>query len=94
MFLVCTGNSLSRHNGHKFSTKDKDNDSQAPYNCAQRYKGAWWYADCHDSNLNAVYQPTGAHNMTSFADHVDWEHWRGHYYSLKFTEMKIRPVDF
>jgi hypothetical protein len=36
------GDSLSGHNGYKFSTKDQDNDV-AGASCAQVYIGAWWY---------------------------------------------------
>jgi len=53
-----------------------------------QYKGGWWYTACHDSNLNGRYL-RGPH--TTYADGVNWEHWKGHYYSLKFTEMKIKP---
>ena len=35
------GNSLSLHNGMKFSTIDRDNDEHGG-SCAVAYKGAWW----------------------------------------------------
>ena len=72
----------------KFSTKDKHH-SPVSHNCAERYDGAWWYRDCHRSNLNGLYHSSGA--ITTFANGIDWKTWRGHYYSLKFTEMKVRP---
>ncbi|ELU10892.1 hypothetical protein CAPTEDRAFT_114000, partial [Capitella teleta] len=82
------GDSLSAHNGYKFSTFDEDNDVYSG-NCASMYKGAWWYSKCHSSNLNGAYL-NGAHK--SYADGVEWRNWHGYHYSIQFTEMKIRPV--
>ena len=82
------GDSLWWHNGMKFSTNDRDNDVRAVSSCAQVFKGAWWYHDCHSSNLNGLYH-RGPH--TSYADGVNWLGWRGNNYSLQKTEMKIRP---
>ena len=80
------GDNLIYHNGMKFTTKDQDNDRYGP-NCAILYKGAWWYNSCHYSNLNGKYL-SGQH--TSYADGVNWNAWKGYYYSLKTTEMKLR----
>ena len=80
------GNGLSYHNGMKFSTQDRDNDIWSG-KCAQRYKGAWWYRNCHVSNLNGHYL-FGHHS--SYANGVNWYYWKGHHYSMKFSEMKIR----
>jgi ficolin len=74
---------MTYHNGQRFSTFDHDHN-----NCANRYKGAWWYNACHYSNLNGMYR-NGAHRTA--ADGVNWRTWRGYYYSIQFTEMKIRP---
>ena len=74
------------HNGYQFSTRDQDNDVHGS-SCAQRYKGAWWYSYCHNSNLNGLYHG-GPHS--SSADGVNWSTWKGYHYSLKFTEMKLR----
>ena len=70
----------------QFSTKDKDNDLASGH-CAQMYKGAWWYKVCHHSNLNGLYL-NGSHS--SFADGVNWYDFRGHHYSLKRAEMKVK----
>ena len=91
--LVFSGNSsdsLADHRGMPFTTKDQDNDNVKD-NCANTFKGAWWYKGCHRSNLNGLYL-RGQHS--SFANGVNWFHWKGHNYSLKRTEMKIRPADF
>ena len=71
--------SFSYHNGMMFSTKDSASGS-----CANQYKGAWWYKSCHGSNLNGMY------SSTAYGQGVIWYYWKGHNYSLKFTEMKIR----
>ena len=80
------GNSLAHQNGNRFTTRDQKNDRWVT-NCAQLFKGAWWYGSCHDSNLNGLYHG-GPHS--SYADGVIWQTWKGDYYSLKFTEMKLR----
>lgn len=72
----------------KFTTKDRDND-HSENNCASFYHGAWWYRNCHTSNLNGQYL-RGQH--TSYADGIEWSSWTGWQYSLKFSEMKIRPT--
>ncbi|KAJ1134007.1 hypothetical protein NDU88_000477 [Pleurodeles waltl] len=82
------GDSLLKHSGMRFTTKDLDND-HSENNCASFYHGAWWYRNCHTSNLNGQYLK-GHH--TSYADGIEWSSWTGWQYSLKFTEMKIRPV--
>ncbi len=81
------GDSLLNHNGYQFSTKDKDNDVSSSTHCAYSFAGAWWYSACHASNLNGLYL-VGVHS--SYADGVEWSQWKGYYYSLKFTEMKVR----
>jgi len=70
----------------KFSTKDQDNDVWSGGSCSTYFKGTWWYRDCGPSNLNGHYYTGG---ITSY-DGVFWGHWTS-FYSLKFTEMKIRP---
>ncbi|XP_034276019.1 ryncolin-3 [Pantherophis guttatus] len=81
------GDSLSAHNEYAFSTKDRDNDIYDG-NCAVSFKGAWWYTKCHSSNLNGLYHK-GEH--TSYADGINWHAGKGHNYSYKYADMKIRP---
>ncbi|XP_041671085.1 microfibril-associated glycoprotein 4-like [Cheilinus undulatus] len=83
------GDSLTFHNGMKFSTFDKDQDSSSG-SCAKTYLGAFWYNGCHHTNPNGVYR-WGA-DGTLDAVGVEWKHWKGYNYSLKSISMKIRPV--
>lgn len=82
------GDSLTSQNNMLFSTKDQDND-QGSSNCAVRYHGAWWYSDCHTSNLNGLYL-RGLHK--SYANGVNWKSWKGYNYSYKVSEMKVRLI--
>ena len=81
------GDSLIGHNGMKFTTKDQDNDERAAISCSTSFKGAWWYHRCHATNLNGLYL-SGSH--LSYADGVNWSGFKGYYYSLKVSEMKLR----
>ena len=65
---------------------------QSPGQCVKDvslyFEGAWWYWHCDNSNLNGMYlgeQGSGEHG-------VIWDGFKGNQYSLKFTEMKIRPT--
>ena len=78
------GDSLAFHNKMAFSTKDRDNDI-TPRKCAMAYTGAWWYSNCHQSNLNGKY----LRNKLDYRG-ATWYHFRSSL-SLKFTEMKLRP---
>ena len=80
------GDSFSYHNGMQFSTKDRDH---SPGACAKRYHGAWWYNNCHYSNLNGKYL-NGKNRETAVG--VVWYHFKGHYNSLRKSEMKVRPA--
>ncbi|XP_049325399.1 microfibril-associated glycoprotein 4-like isoform X1 [Astyanax mexicanus] len=83
------GDALVNHDGQKFSTFDKDQDSSSE-NCALLYFGAFWYNNCHHANINGVYM-WGAHSRYGYG--VIWNQWKGFYYSLKSVTMKIRPIN-
>ena len=80
------GDAMAVHNEKKFTTKDHDVDISSG-NCAQVYKGAWWFEKCHFAHLNGQYQK----EKVPYGTGLTWYHWKGYYYSLKFVEMKIRP---
>lgn len=83
------GDSLTRHNGMKFTTYDKDQDTSPEENCAKFYLGAFWYEKCFSVNCNGVYR--WGFDKTIKGVGVEWETWKGYNYSLKFFSMKIRP---
>ncbi|KAM4655084.1 LOW QUALITY PROTEIN: tenascin-N [Amazona ochrocephala] len=77
------GDAMTYHNGWKFTTWDRDNEALG--NCALTHHGAWWYKNCHLANLN------GKYGESKHSEGVNWEPWKGHEFSIPFTEMKIRP---
>ena len=81
---------LANGASYEFTTYDRDNDLYGNANCAERYTGAWWYGACHWANLNGLYLYD--QDDQPYAQGVVWYTWRGHGYSLKTTEMKLRPV--
>ena len=78
-------------NGMAFTTYDNDNDFHTSGgNCAQNFKGGWWYKSCMVSQLNGIYQ----HDTTPRVyEVVYWYTFTGYARSLKFAEMKLRARD-
>ena len=65
------GDSLSFHNGMKFSAPDEDNDTEN-YSCSKMWKGAYWYNNCHYSNPLGLYKtPTSAQGVVWFTFNGD-----------------------
>lgn len=85
------GDSLKVHNNQAFTTTDTDNDGSSSTNCAEDYKGGWWYKDCHDANLNGKWYANGQLADVNVPDGIIWQHWTGDQYSLKTVVMAIRP---
>ncbi|XP_016430775.1 tenascin-X-like isoform X1 [Sinocyclocheilus rhinocerous] len=81
------GDSLTYHNGRPFSTRDRD---PQPFitRCAMSYRGGWWYKNCHEANLNGLYNTDTNHQG------VIWTKWKGKDFSIPFSEMKFRPASF
>ncbi|KAJ8031190.1 Tenascin-X [Holothuria leucospilota] len=78
---------MDYHRGHAFTTRDRDNDLHYYYNCAVRNRGSWWYNGCYDANLNGDYSSTSDTGVALYNRATDT-----HQYSLRYTQMKIRPV--
>ena len=78
--------SLGYHNKMAFCAKDRDNDRHSSINCAVKFTGAWCYRYCQYSNLNEQY----------LGEKYNWQGVRWHRFrknlSLKFAEMKLRPL--
>uniref|UniRef100_T1IRG7 Fibrinogen C-terminal domain-containing protein n=1 Tax=Strigamia maritima TaxID=126957 RepID=T1IRG7_STRMM len=85
------GDSFNYHSSMKFSTKDMDNDPWEGGNCAELHTGAWWYNGCGMSNLNGQY--LGGEVPENFENKgMYWYEWHGPNYSLRKSEIKIRPM--
>lgn len=86
------GNTTADHmrnlEGSQFSTYDNDNDGIAP-NCAQNSRGGWWFHQCNfEIYLNGIYG--GADNVRK---EIGFRIGKVRDSNLRFTEMKIRPLD-
>ncbi|XP_071837403.1 uncharacterized protein [Apostichopus japonicus] len=55
-------NAMGANSGHRFSTHDQDNDGSSTFDCAEKHRGGWWYAD--DSSTGST------SNCYSFSDRV------------------------
>ncbi|XP_071957026.1 fibrinogen-like protein A [Antedon mediterranea] len=84
------GDSLANQNGQQFSTYDTDNDKYSA-NCAEKYKGAWWYNNCYKSNLNGLYLTPGPIPSGKTHNGIIWHHFKStDAYSLKKTVMMVK----
>ncbi|KAK3276414.1 hypothetical protein CYMTET_15510 [Cymbomonas tetramitiformis] len=72
------------HDGQMFSTKDRENDKH-PGHCAIMFHGAFWYGDCHRTNLNGMW------GSTQYGTGLNWLCLTGYHASATFTEMKTMP---
>ena len=87
--LVIISFSFSLLSNMTFSTRDEDNDRSGDIDCAGKHKGGLWYKHCHTSNLNGL-DLKGQHPKIPAG--VAWLDFRGYRYSLKRTEMKVKPI--
>ncbi|XP_050095289.1 angiopoietin-related protein 1-like [Anopheles aquasalis] len=82
------GDALKKHLGSMFTTKDRDNDEKQDQNCAEKYKGGWWYKDCLSANLNGVYASPDDLQTSKITWYWFGKDWR----RLSYTRMMIRPL--
>lgn len=82
------GDALEVHNRQKFTTRDHDNDKSSSDNCAIKYRGAWWYNNCYESNLNGRYYNDDEN--TNASDGIIWYTFTGPGYSAKSVSMAVR----
>ncbi|KAL3841991.1 hypothetical protein ACJMK2_020067 [Sinanodonta woodiana] len=86
------GDSLSHHNGMRFTTSDRDGDIWFS-NCADKDQSGWWFKACGFS-LNGMYIPNGTIQASpdGLVQGIIWYTWRkSSDYSLMRVEMKIKP---
>ncbi|XP_035907033.1 fibrinogen-like protein 1 [Anopheles stephensi] len=79
------GDSYGSVVGVLFSAYDLDLDNSES-NCAVSNRGAWWYTDCGQSNLNGLYLKGLSGGTTG----MFWETFRGVNYSLKKSRMMVK----
>ncbi|XP_015268763.1 PREDICTED: angiopoietin-related protein 4 [Gekko japonicus] len=76
-----------------FSTRDQDHDLKGDANCAKHLSGGWWFSTCGHVNLNGKYFRSIPRQRHERKQGIFWKTWKGRYYPLKSTTMKIQPVE-
>ncbi|XP_058120047.1 fibrinogen-like protein 1 [Anopheles coustani] len=83
-YIGIAGDAMGIHLNQKFSTFDRDNDVDNR-NCAKEFHGAWWYVNCHRSNLNGRYQ-----NTQNDGSAMMWYYFKNDLRGLSYSRMMIR----
>ncbi|KAK3583564.1 hypothetical protein CHS0354_026153 [Potamilus streckersoni] len=79
------GNNFKFNSGNMFSTVDQDNDNVQATDFSSVLKGAWWYGETNESNLNARY------NSSLRTERIFWKGIADDgQSSVVLTEMKMR----
>ncbi|XP_062386881.1 microfibril-associated glycoprotein 4-like [Sardina pilchardus] len=82
------GDSLTYHNGQKFSTFDRDQDNWSG-NCVATHKGGFWYNACINTSPNGDYK---FRNYQIGSGGISWKGWKGVNYSQRKFSMKVRRL--
>ncbi|XP_071837412.1 uncharacterized protein [Apostichopus japonicus] len=61
--------SMSRCNNKPFSTRDRDNDREDSYQCAEKHRGAWWFSN----HYAFMYSYSYCRKWVSYCDHFPAE---------------------
>ncbi|XP_037105112.1 angiopoietin-related protein 3 [Syngnathus acus] len=83
---------MANSSGVRFSTKDQNNGNPQAPNCARYHTGGWWFTGCGENNLNGRYQWERAKGRSARRRALHWKPGKGSAYSLKMTELSIRPA--
>ncbi|XP_029466672.1 angiopoietin-related protein 4 [Rhinatrema bivittatum] len=77
----------------RFSTQDRDQDLKLDTNCAKHLSGGWWFSSCGRSNLNGRYFHSTPRQRHERKQGIFWKTWKGRYYPLKATTIKMRTLE-
>ncbi|XP_022049215.1 angiopoietin-related protein 3-like [Acanthochromis polyacanthus] len=83
---------MSNHTGMMFSTKDRDNDNHQDSNWAHQQAGGWWFNARGEANLNGRYFHMRPKWRSDRRKGIHWKLGRKGSYSLKFTQISLRPM--
>lgn len=81
------------HNKMLFSTIDRDNDEWHS-SCAKKDQSGWWFKACGYASPNGAYIENGITQISpdGVIKGILWSKWKGYGYSMKRTEIKIKPT--
>ena len=68
--------------------RDKDQDTAPSYNCAQGYRGAWWFAACINSFLTAT--SVGAFQKAQYTPYLVFGGTTTGWYTYKEAKMTMK----
>ncbi|XP_030075594.1 angiopoietin-related protein 4 [Microcaecilia unicolor] len=77
----------------RFSTRDRDQDLKPDINCAKHLSGGWWFSSCGHTNLNGRYFHSIPRQRHERKQGIFWKTWKGRYYPLKATVIKMRTME-